>query len=205
MPICCNPTHTDTCKGEVRMQQYINGFCKFFEYSHLLNEHNVDIIVFDNTIDKNDDLPQELIHVIPSNVKIINDHVNHYGCKNKGAGLIEMWKYLRYTIQEYDYLIHFEPRQLLIDFSFIEFFLSENCNLFTYGGNRNHFNTGLFCISCPILFRFIDYVDINLITNNYASIEYIIYDFFVNHNIPFEVCDKMNLIWYPYQVKEIIM
>ena len=126
MPICCNPIHKDSCKGEERIQHYVNGFHKFFEYSHLLNEHNVDIIVFDNTIDKTDNLPQELIDVIPNNVKIINDHVNQYGYINKGAGLIEMWKYLRDTIQEYDYLIHFEPRQLLIDFSFIDFFLSLN-------------------------------------------------------------------------------
>ena len=205
MPICCNPIHNQSTKGSERLQNYVNGLRKFFEYSHLLNQHNVDIIIFDNTIDKSSNLPQELLDIIPRNVKILNDNVNEYGSKNKGAGLIEMWKYLRSTIQEYEFLIHFEPRQVLIDFSFVEFFLSEYCNLFTYGENRKHFNTGLFCISCPILLRFIDCVDINWMIINFVSIEYIIFDLFIQNNLPFKVRDKMNLIWYPYQEKERIM
>jgi hypothetical protein len=170
-----------------------------------MNNHNVDIYIFDNTIDKKDTLPKELLEIIPDNVKVINDHANKYGGINKGAGLIESWLYLKDIIEQYDYLIHFEPRQLLINFDFIESFLQNNDNLFTLGQGNKHFNTGLFCINCKILLSFITNVDINNMVHNRISIEYMFFDFFNENNIQYTIVDKMNLIWYPYIEKTAVI
>ena len=199
LPICCFPTNKDTYIGNERIQQYINGLNKFFEYIEIMNNHNVDIYIFDNTIGKNDTLPKELLEIIPSNVKVIHDHANKYGGINKGAGLIESWLYLKNIIDQYDYLIHFEPRQLLINFDFIESFLQNNDNLFTLGQGNKHFNTGLFCINCKILLSFI--VNVNIHNMLHISIEYMLFDFLNENNIQYTIVDKMNLIWYPYSVK----
>ena len=196
MPICLYPSNNMSNKGTERINQYINGLNKFFEYIELLKKFNVDVYIFDNSIDKNEKLPQELIDIIPDNVTILNDNVNNYGCKNKGAGLIESWVYLKNIIEKYDFLIHFEPRQLLINFNFIEYFFENQENLFAYGAGTNHFNTGLLCIRCGLLIDYIKNVDIQMMVEKYVSIEYDIYNFFINNKIPYNIRDKMELIWY---------
>jgi hypothetical protein len=201
LPICCFPTNKYTFIGNERIQQYIAGLNKFFEYIQIMNNHNIDIYIFDNTIDKNDTLPKELLEIIPDNVKVINDNANKYGGINKGAGLIESWLYLKDIIEQYDYLIHFEPRQLLVTFDFIQSFLQNKSNVFTLGGDNKHFNTGLFCIECKVLLKFIVDVDIIYMMRNVISIEYMVFNFFNENNIPYIIMDKMNLIWYPYLEK----
>jgi hypothetical protein len=201
LPICSNPTNCESVTGEKRIQQYIDGFNKFFEYISVLNDNLVDIYIFDNTVDKNSKIHDRLLEVIPPNVTIINDIVNTYGKRNKGAGLIEMWRYLRDIITNYDFLIHFEPRQLLLNFDFIHLFFENPNNLFTYGENKIHFNTGLFCINCTILLSFIDIVDIEYMSYNSICVEYLIFDFFIENKIPYNVTEKMNLIWFPFNEK----
>jgi hypothetical protein len=201
LPICCFPTNKDTFIGNERIQHYINGLNKFFEYIQIMNNHNVDIYIFDNTIDKKDTLPKELLEIIPDNVKVINDHANKYGGINKGAGLIESWLYLKDIIEQYDYLIHFEPRQLLINFDFIESFLQNKSNVFTISKDYTQFNTGLFCIECKVLLLFIENVNIHNMVYNIINIEYMLFQFFNENNIQYTIVDKMNLIWYPYLEK----
>ena len=76
LPICINPTNTSSNKGLERIEQYISGLNKFFEYIDILNKYTVDIIIFDNTINKTEKLPEKILNIIPDNVKIINDNVN---------------------------------------------------------------------------------------------------------------------------------
>lgn len=204
LPICINPTNNSSNTGLERIEQYITGLNKFFEYIEILNNYKVDIIIFDNTINKTESLPKNILDVIPDNVKVINDNVNNYGCINKGAGLIECWRHLNNSIGQYDFLIHFEPRQLLLNFNFITNFLENPRNLFTYGANNNHFNTGLFCISCKVLITFINNVNLNEMCQKYISIEYILFDFFKKFNIPYCLTDKMELVWFPHLCKPII-
>lgn len=204
LPICINPTNKSSNTGSERIEQYIKGLNKFFEYIDILNKYTVDIIIFDNTMNKTEKLPEKILEIIPNNVKIINDNVNNYGCKNKGAGLIECWRYLNNSIGQYDFLIHFEPRQLLLNFNFIQNFLENPRNLFTYGANNNHFNTGLFCISCKVLLIFINSVNLDEMCNKSISIEYVLFDFFKKFNIPYRLTDKMELVWFPQLYKSII-
>jgi hypothetical protein len=198
MPICCFPTNKYTYNTTDRLQHYIAGLTKFFEYNDILLENQVDIYIFDNTIGKNDRLPQELLDIIPSNVNVINDHANIYGGLNKGAGLIESWLYLKDIIRQYDYLIHFEPRQLLLQYDFIDSFLKNKSNVFTYGSDKKHFNTGLFCIDCNILDYFIHSIHLNTMIHNCLSIEYMLFDFFTINHIPYTTKDKMNLLWFGF-------
>jgi len=196
LPICLYPSNRMSNKGTERINQYINGLSKFFEYFDLLKTFNVDVYIFDNSIDKNEKLPQEILNIIPDGVIILNDNVNNYGCKNKGASLIETWIYLENIIEKYDFLIHFEPRQLLQNFNFIGYFLENQENLFTYGTGANHFNTGLFCIRCSILIDYIKNVDILLMINRCVSIECDIYNYFIHKGLLYNVREKMELIWY---------
>jgi hypothetical protein len=196
LPICCNPSNRDSCKGEKRIIQYVDGLKKFFEYSDILKEFNVDIYVFDNTLSKNDKLPQQLLDVIPEYVTIITDEVNNYGCINKGAGLIESWRYLKDIIDKYDFLIHFEPRQILQNFNFIQYFLHNQENLFRLGEGNNHFYTGLFSIKCESLINYINNVNINEMVIKYISVEYDIYNYFINNKITYSIRDKMEVIWF---------
>jgi len=197
MPICLNPSNKMSNVGEERIKQYIEGFKKFFEYINILNEHNVDILVFDNSIADNEKLPEEILNIFPSNVIVLTGNNNKYGCFNKGAGLIETWNYLKNIINQYDYLVHFEPRQLLLNFNFINHFLNNNCNLFTMGNSKvKHFNTGLFTIKCENLIKYVNQVDLNLMVLNQISIEYDIYEYIVNNEIPFFLKDKLELIWH---------
>ena len=95
LPICVNPTNKGSNKGEERIQQYIEGFNIFFEHISVLQKYNIDIIIFDNTVDRNERLPQNLLNIIPSNVKIIHDNVNIYG-----SVIIFLCGILRYSFED---------------------------------------------------------------------------------------------------------
>lgn len=215
LPICCNPENFDSVKGNQRIQQYVDGITKLFEYAEVFNKHNIDIYIFDNTVENNDKIHEKLLEIIPSNVTIKHDIVNHFGKFNKGAGLIEIWRYLQDIIRKYDYLIHFEPRQLLINFNFIDLFLdlytmksrddSLSCNLFTYSTTNGQFNTGLFCIECKLLISYIYSVNIEQMVNHRICIENNLYDYFIHNQISFHITDKMNLIWFPNNCDSIIV
>jgi hypothetical protein len=198
LPICCYPTNSGSNRGAERIQQYVKGLVKFFEYNDVLKKHNVDIYIVDNSIKDGDSLPAELLTILPDSV-IINTRLNNtFGCVNKGAGLIEQWLYCKDIIAKYDWLIHFEPRQLLLNFNFINDFLENPRNLFTLGNGNNHFNTGLFCIETTKLLHYCHNINLNIMVLHSISIEYDLFNYIKNNNILFYICPKMELIWLEY-------
>jgi hypothetical protein len=204
--ICLNPSNKTSNQGKERINQYINGFNAFFQYKEILKNYNVDVYITDNTISENDSLPNEILEVIPENVKIITCINNHYGCFNKGAGDIEQWRYCKSLIEKYKWFIHFEPRQLLLNFNFIQNFLENPRNLFTTDSTNRQFNTGLFCINVKDFFYFINSINLNIMVQNWISIEKMLFDFVKINKIPYYTASKMELIWYDTVVnKEIIM
>lgn len=195
--LSCFPTNIGSEKSEIRIQQFINGLKKFFNYLPLIyKNHTIDILVTDNTV--NNKLPDNIINILPENIIIRTCMNNNYGCINKGAGDIEQWLYNRDLIQKYDWFIHFEPRQLLKSNQFIESFLKCPRNLFTININVKHFNTGLFCIKSEVLLNYIDNIDLKTMIIKYISIEDDLYKYFIVNNIKFDTLEKMDLIWYPY-------
>ena len=194
--VCCYPKNKSSNKGSERIQQYVTGLIKFFEYNDILKQHNVDVYITDNSISSENKLPIEILNTLPSNVRVITSFENNYGCFNKGAGDIEQWLYCKDIIEKYDWFIHFEPRQLLLNFNFINNFLENPRNLFTLGNDKKHFNTGLFTLETRFLLDYCKKVNLNNMVNKYISIENDLYKYIIDHNHKFDLCEKMELLWY---------
>ncbi len=203
LPICCYPTNTGSNRGEERIQQYVKGLVKFFEYNNVLKKHNVDIYIVDNSIKYGDSLPKDILAILPDNVKINTCFNNEFGSKNKGAGLVEQWLYCKDIIEKYDWFIHFEPRQLLLNFNFINDFLENPRNLFKISGPS--FNTGLFAIKTNVLLKFSNSIYLHEMCRLSKSIECILYDYFIKNMIPFSLTEKIYLIWHDIATKQFII
>jgi len=175
------------------MKQYIDGINKFLEYKTIMDKHNIDICLTDNTCDI---LPEYISDLLPDDV-MVKVNTNNMGKKNKGIGLIGQWKTCEELMMNYDYIIHFEPRQLLINFDFINLFLINPCNLFTINCNNPTFNTGLFTLHSNIL---MDYISNNTMTE-FVSIENDLFNWCVDNNIEYNIIDKMNIVWYNNNTK----
>lgn len=194
--ICILSTNSLSNSQNERIQQYVNGLSAFFNYKKILDKYDIDIYITDNTIDNINDIPIQILNVLPKNVKFSVFNNNIYGCYNKGAGLIQTWLYNKELISQYDWFIHFEPRQLLKSFNFIENFLKNPRNLFTINVNIKHFNTGLFCLESKHLIDYISNTDLRHMINNSISIECDLYNNINNKGINYDVLDKMDLIWF---------
>lgn len=174
----------------VRIKQYENGINKVCE---LNKKYNFDIYIADNGFDF-----ENKIKILP-NINILKNNPNKYGKINKGAGIIEIWNNNIEIIKQYDYIIHFEPRQLLIDNYFIDSFMKNPRTLFTYNHNttaNRHFNTGLFSCKTKELSKFISDNKPDFLVKRKLSIEYVLYNFYETNKIEYDTLDKMNLIWY---------
>jgi hypothetical protein len=185
-------------ENDLRYKQYFEGIQKIYQFNI---DKNFDIYIADNSdfFDKETELKE---YISKTSIVIIKNIPNNYGCKNKGSGLIENWIHNKDVLSGYDWIIHFEPRQLLISNQFIDSFLENPRNLFTYGGScynkdsnsLKHFNTGLFCIKTQYLINFIKSISLN---NFNDSIEYSIFNYFINNNIEIYILEKLDLFWFP--------
>ena len=176
--------------NEVRIKQYIDGIKKIRD----LNP-DIEIYISDNSNYLNKQ--SNILDIIQQNkIKIIKNTPNKYGHINKGSGLLENWQHNLSIIEKYEYIIHFEPRQLLKSNYFIDTFLKNPSNLFTLGSNKIHFNTGLFCLKSNDLLKFIKLVHPNELIKNNSSIEYILYQYIHKNKISYEKLDKMDLLWF---------
>ena len=202
LPICCYPANPYSNNGEERIQQYVKGLTKFFEYNDILKKHGVDIYLVDNSINDGDSLPRDILAIFPDNLKINTSLNNTFGAINKGAGLIEQWLYCKDIIVQYDWFIHFEPRQLLLNFNFINDFLENPRNLFTLGNNNLHFNTGLFSIQTNHLLYYSTKCILKNMVIKSISIEYDLFNYFKHNNIQYDILDKMELVWFDITTKK---
>jgi len=178
----------------LRKQQFINGLKKLFEYDY--KQHMCDILITDNTCTN---LYPELQELLPEGtlVRCFND--NHVGAINKGAGLIQKWLYNKTILQQYEWILHFEGRQLLQSFEFMDRFFAEPRTYFRYGNpfdssDLSHFYTGLFSIKSSDLFHFCSLYSIDKLLKNYISIEYAMKEV-MNHQAT--VVKHLGLRWFP--------
>uniref|UniRef100_A0A6C0E3Q7 Glycosyltransferase n=1 Tax=viral metagenome TaxID=1070528 RepID=A0A6C0E3Q7_9ZZZZ len=191
--MCLKPTNINSLRDEtIRNKQYIDGINSVFKYKDILNKYGVDICLSDNTINDVSSIPHEIMTIIPSDVKIITKNANTYGSINKGSGLLETWGFCMDIIKQYDWVIHFETRQILENFDFVINFLESNRNLFTLGDSV-HFNTGLFCIDSSLLLKYIRETPPMSLR---VSIENHIFDFVKRNGIYYDTADKMGLLWH---------
>jgi len=183
-------------QGEVRSRQYEQGFANLNKYFNKIHENNVKTILVDNTIASEKDIDEKIFQYIPTTAQIITCPDNHFGPINKGAGLIESWRYVSDIIEKHEWIIHFEPRQSLKSFYFLNSFFENPRNLFTLGPGGDHFNSGLWCMQSKQLINLINNIDLHQMTKKYISFEYILHYFTMKNIEDYDVLDKMDLIWH---------
>lgn len=187
-----DPNNRTTTHGEERILQYLDGLDKFFQYSKV---SDFDVVIVDNTITKDSPLDIRIANIAhKNNAHVISCDKNEYGCRNKGAGIIEQWRYCKGYMLKYDWIIHFEPRQLLRHFDFLDSFFLNPRNLF----NRifNFFHTGLFAVERKTLINFINVVSLDWMVNSSTSIEYLIHDYFIDNNYKFHTIQDSGILWH---------
>jgi len=143
-----NTPHPIASKGEERIQQYINGIEKLFEYDF---KDKADVIVCDNTT-KN--LDKRIIRALPWDAEYYT-YKNNTGARNKSIGLYDQWKTCQDIMKPYEWIIHFEPRQILKRHDFFDSFFKNKRNLFNVRGD--HFWTGLFSIGQKEMLDYTNY------------------------------------------------
>jgi hypothetical protein len=182
-------------KYDARVTEYVDGIEAFFSKEIPFQKNGADIYVSDNTVSELNPADHRFVESIPLGVSKSFFDKNHYGVRNKGAGLIEAWKHNAEKISGYDWILYFEPRLILKKTDFIESFLSNPRNLFTIGENKNSFNTGLFGISSKTLLEYSNSVNLDEMVENNISIEDDIYRFFKEKNIQYDTIEKMGAVW----------
>jgi hypothetical protein len=169
-----------------RKQQYIEGINKLFEFQF---HEKVDIHLFDNTVDVLDD---DLLAALPTRVSIHLHVNNEYGCRNKGAGILSEWIFYKDLIASYKYVIHFEPRQLLINHDFFDLKFDQS----VFYDGPNYFYTGLFMIDSNILLDYIKSKTPVQMCKNKISLEYDLYDFVKKEHHSYNSVTNLHLIWH---------
>lgn len=183
----------------IRYKQYFDGLKKFVEFN--FKENNCDVFLLDNTLSNIKQIPKDILEILDkNNIEVILTQKNNFGKYNKGAGDIENLIEIKEKLKNYEWFIHFEPRQLLLSHEFFISFLKEERNLFTLNKNKNaapHFNTGLYACRTKDILSFIenfDNIKLENMVKNSISIEYILYQHF--NNIKYYTLDKMDLLWF---------
>jgi len=182
--------------GQQRVERYINGINKFFEFDFTQYGHDISFIISDNTIDTPNLIDTSILEVIPDNVIFNFKDDNKFGSINKGSGVLTSWSRSVDEISQHDYILHFEPRLLMDNYNFLEDFLNDPRTLITIGDNKKHFNTGLFSFNSEEFLKFINSTSPQELAINRDSIEYTLFDFVINNNIKFDNLDKMGVYWH---------
>jgi hypothetical protein len=107
---------------ERRIRQYVNGFD---QVAAMCARHpGFDVYSVDNTVEDGSVLDKKLMTAIDAITSLkgrIHFSDNETGRINKGSGLVVQWgRILPDLAGKYDYTVHYEPRQHLVDFSYFE-------------------------------------------------------------------------------------
>lgn len=172
----------NVCYGEERIQQYINGIKKLFEYDF---SKKADVMICDNTT-KN--LDKRIVQALPSDTLYLT-YENNLGKDSKSVGLCYQWKSSLEEINKYKWVIHFEPRQLLKSHLFFHSFFKDKRNLFNLRGDQVW--TGLFSLETKLLDRFIQQTNID----KRVPVESVMLDFMENYSFEDQDLDLLWNIW----------
>lgn len=191
-----NPSSTHvTSVGSMRLKQYCDGFQRIVDLAQKFP--GFDYVVVDNTITSDWAVPEELkniINKIPNLKWVYSIDSSGVSKKNKGCGVLLNLKavFKQINTSVYKYCIYFEPRQLLLDFSFFERFVSKPANYFSTIKYRvtaktkskfiqnilkivpiykKQYNVGLFSIETPELLSYLNLVDLEQMAEKAISME----------------------------------
>lgn len=179
-------------RGDRRTQQYIDGLKSLKKYSNEFE--NCDVVLVDNTLESENQVPQEIKDSLPKEAFLYVKSQNNYGRYNKGAGDIEMWKDYSDILTTYDYFFHHEPRMLLQDFTFMRSFLHNPRNYFSLA-LEDQVKTGYFGVNVQDFYDFYNQVDLEYMVKNFISIENMMFSFFKEKNAEF-IKDASYCLWH---------
>ena len=179
-----------------RKKQHIEGIKQVMKMKPIFDRFGVHVSLCDNTIKPGQKIDKDITDCFYEGCFLHAIDCNNYGKLNKGAGLIETWNHQRHDWSNYDFIIHYEPRQIIGNYSFFHEFLNSPANMFSinYSTNPPHFNTGIFAIETRILESFINSVDLDKMIKDRVSIEYSLYNFIIRNNIPFKTKEKNGIM-----------
>lgn len=188
-------------RGTERFNQVELGMNSFMDQINVVeNIPEIDIYFSDNTIGDEVSIPENIRTIIKNNsIKPMYQIRNEYGRRNKGAGLIEMWRGNVDTISKYEWVLYFEPRTIIKDSEFIRKCLHNPGNHFKVinDGSSPHFYTGIFMIKTDTLIKFCENSDLDQMINSSISIESYLKDFMDSNNHEYtEYSNKLNIIWH---------
>jgi len=174
-------------KQSKRKQQYLDGIKRVLEYPKI---KQFDIVLLDNTTTTKD---SEIEAIMPKVSEYMAINKNENGKRNIGAGIIDVWEYLKDDIKTYDWIIHYEPRQYMKDYRIFDMFLEAPRNIFLYGnGQKNHYYTGLFTLNTKELLQYISRVNSKTLVRKRIGLEYSMFTFIKN----VEIVDEMGIRWH---------
>lgn len=186
-----------TAPTHIRIDQYVDGLTTLFQYIDRFN--GVDIYFIDNTVRSSESINERILATLPQRVIVINDDMNRYGPRNKGAGLIEQWTYVRKIIGQYRWIIHFEPRMKIKKFDVFEMMLERPRNIFHVDPvDKIQVHTGFFMIASETLLDFIEVCTAETLCASGLSIEAVLYDYFKRNQLEYELVNDLYLVRYDY-------
>jgi len=191
-------------KSKSRIDQYINGFNSFFNFDYNKYDNDITFVLTDNTINYSSNINDDILKNIPSNIIFNLKKDNELGAKNKGAGVLTSWLRCEELIKSHDYILHFEPRLLLVSHHLVETFLEEPRNIFTTSPSGRQFNTGLFTCNSKSFLKFIKSITPEHMYKHNLSLESIMYAYFLNNKIGFSKLKEMGVIWHDSHVNKLL-
>ncbi len=176
-------------KQSKRKQQYLEGIQKVLEYPHI---KQFDIVLIDNTTTEKD---VDLQNTLPFVSEYMAVEKNDQGQRNIGAGILQVWDYLKADLATYDWIIHFEPRQYMKDYRIFDMFLKDPQNIFMYGNQKkDHYYTGIFTLKSSDLLEYLTKVDAKTLTRKRIGLEYSMYTHLKDKNI--KIVDEVGIRWH---------
>lgn len=169
--------------GTRRLNEYISGIVSLTNY--LKKSPDTSLMFLDNTLSSNEQIPQEIIAVLPKNTILRTTGTNEFGRFNKGAGDIETWTSIRDEISEYKVVLHYEGRLRIRSERFLNSFFklprSMVCREIPQPirllNKPKSVATGYFGIESGALIKFIKNVDPEDMTQKKIAIEHLFYDY----------------------------
>ena len=162
--------------GLQRIKQHILGLKRLEQLDVFKDFSN--IIFTDNTVNSKILVPRKITKTLPLNTIYILRRINKIGKFNKGAGLIENLQYCIKYIENFDYLVYFEPRLYAENNYFFKDFLSKPRNLFYK--QKNAYKSGYFGVSTADFINFLNKTNTNEMIEKNLTVESLLFKEFEN-------------------------
>lgn len=185
--------------GTRRLNEYISGIVSLTNY--LKKFPDTPLMFLDNTLSSNEQIPQEIIAILPKNTILRTTGTNEFGRFNKGAGDIETWTSIREEISEYKVVLHYEGRLRIRSERFLNSFFESPRSMICkempqpmrIWNKPDSVSTGYFGIYSGALIEFIKNIDPEYMTKQKIAIEHLFYDYFrLKH---FEMWSHSGYCW----------